>query len=134
MQPCCRDYYCYGNHPINDSRDDSDRLNNRRPHDSYHINSNVDDNDINSNYGKYNPSDHSSNKWTDSNAIYDHNDVSSDNRCALIYMQISQPCYNPFISANIMAIIMSLQAQNVRTDWLDATCGLTMASAKTAPI
>jgi hypothetical protein len=29
---------------------------------------------------------------------------------------------------------MSLQAQNVRTDWLDATCGLTMASAKTAPI
>jgi hypothetical protein len=89
MQPCCRDYYCYGNHPINDSRDDSDRLNNRRPHDSYHINSNVDDNDINSNYGKYNPSDHSSDKWTDSNAIYDHNDVSSDNRCALIHANIS---------------------------------------------
>jgi hypothetical protein len=39
------------------------------------------------------------------------------------------------ISANIMAIIMSLQGhQNVRTDWLDATCGWTMASAKTVPI
>lgn len=87
MQPCCRDNYCY-NHP-----DDSDRLNNRRPHDiSYHINSNVDDNnlnDINSNYGKYNPRDHNSDKWTDSNAIYDHNDVSSDNRCALIHADIS---------------------------------------------